>query len=158
MAVPYPLGLRTVLSASKTRTQPASFSLHEPRRGYGYARELGTDVPVFWDVSFRFTPREAIIFRLWFTQTLRRGVEEFTLPIRTEFGVITYTCRFLPEGLMPTRQEGGTWTYSATVMARAEVIPADYLGAADLIVGLMPDWEGFASMLDQTMTGAMPQP
>lgn len=154
MPIAYPPGLRGALR-SKVRTQPAAFALHEPRRGYAYAREIGTDAPVFWDVTFRFTRPEAIVFRLWFTQALRGGVEEFTLPLLTEFGLLEHTCRFLPDGLMPTRETGGTVEYAATIMARAEVIPEAYLAAADLIVGL-PDPGSYGALLDAAMSGGMP--
>jgi hypothetical protein len=156
MPLAYPLGLRTILRPSKSRTQPASFSTAEPRRGYAYVQETGTDTPVFWDVEFRFTTQEALIFRLWFTQSIRRGVDEFTMPIRTEFGVQTYTCRFMPDNLMPASEDGETWRYSATIMARAELIPEVYVEAADLIVYL-PDWQSYAEMLDMAMTQEMPE-
>lgn len=152
---PYPLYIRTILKASKSRTQPASFSMSEPRRGFAYAQATGTDVPVFWDVAFRFTADEAVIFRLWFTQLIRGGLDEFTMPIRTEFGMQVFTCRFLPDSLLPTTEDGATWGYTATIMARALTTPPDYAEAAALIVGL-PDWRSWASLLDQAVTVEMP--
>ena len=155
MTVAYPLHIRTILHAGKSRTQPAAFSMSEPRRGYAYAQQIGTDTPVFWDVSFRFTEDEALIFQLWFTQIINRGVDEFTLPIRTEFGMVTHTCRFLPDGLLPTHEDGPLFNYSATIMTRAQVIPVGYAEAAELIVTL-PDWATWAGVLDQTVTAEMP--
>ena len=151
----YPLHIRTILRASKSRSQPAAFRMAEPRRGYGYAQATGTDVPVFWDVAFRFTTDEAIIFQLWVAKVLQGGVLEFTMPIRTEFGALTHTCRFLPEGLLPATEDGDTWGYTATLMARAQVFPEGYAEAAALIVAL-PDWTAWASLLDETVTEAMP--
>lgn len=156
MPAAYPLHLRTVLRSSKSRSQPAAFSMAEPRRGYAYAQASGTDVPVFWDVSFRFTTAEALIFQVWGYQILNRWLDEFTLPIRTEFGVQTHTCRFLPDGLVPAKEEGETWVYTATIMARAQLIPEGYAEAAELIVGL-PDWSTWASLLDQAVTAEMPE-
>lgn len=155
MVQPYPLQLRTVLRASKTRTQPASFALNQPRRGYGYVQALGTDTPVFWDVAFRFTPAEALIFQVWFTALVARGVDEFTLPIRTEFGLLEHTCRFLPDSLLPATEQGETFGYTATIMARAQVIPYGYTEAAELIVGLS-DWVTWANLLDPTVNVEMP--
>ena len=146
MAVPYPFSLRTLLAA-KSRTQPAAFAMAQPRRGYAYVQATGADTPVFWDVSFKFTQLEAIRFQLWFTHTTQRGILEFTLPIQTEFGLITHTCRFLPDGLGDCQQDGMTWSYSAKIMARAQVIPDAYLGLADLIVGL-PNWNEWMEPLD----------
>lgn len=154
MTAAYPLTIRTILHAGKSRNQPASFRLAEPRRGYGYAQQIGTDVPVFWDVAFRFTESEAIAFQLWFTQIINRGADEFTLPLRTEFGMVTHTCRFLPDSLLPAQEDGPLFTYKASIMARGQVIQAAYVEAADLIVAL-PDWPTWAALLDLAVTSEM---
>lgn len=156
MVAPYPLHIRTVLRAGKSRTQPARFSVAEPRRGYAYVKPIGTDVPVFWDVEFRFTQDEAIVFKLWFDELINGGVDEFTLPIRTEFGLITHTCRFLPDGLLPVSEMGQAWGYKATIMARALAVPADYVAAAGIIAGL-PDWRAWMLALDLGITQEMPE-
>lgn len=156
MPVAFPMDLRTIIRASKSRSQPAAFSMSQPRRGYAYAQATGTDTPVFWDVQFRFNRQDAARFQLWFVLQLERGLQEFTLPIRTEFGTVTHTCRFLPESLLDTQEDAETFTYSATIMAREQYIPQEYLDAADLIVGL-PDWEGWAALLDEAMSGGFPE-
>jgi hypothetical protein len=125
----YPFGLRTVITASKSRSQPAAFGVSSPRRGYAYFQATGTDTPVLWDVTFRFDRCDAVNFQLWFTQTLQRGVLDFTLPIKTEFGVLDHTCNFLPDGLLDTRENGEIWEYTARILARAQVIPADAITA-----------------------------
>ena len=156
MTVAYPSHLPSFLKAGKSRTQPASFRMLDPRRGRGYQQKIGTDSPVFWDVTWTFTRPQALQFRLWFDQVLDHGIGEFTMPIDTEFGLITYACLFLPDSLLPTRDSGNTWTYSATIMARSMTTPDEYAGdVADLIVGL-PDWEAYAGLLDRAMTAAMP--
>jgi hypothetical protein len=155
MAEAYPLHIRTLLRASKSRTQPASFRLSEPRRGYAYTQEIGTDVPVFWDVAFRFTQTEAVAFNLWFKVKLRSGVLPFTLPIRTEYGMVEHECRFLPDSLLPLTESGGCFSYTASLMARALLIPDGFEDAADLIIGL-PDWYYWSQMLDLAMTQEMP--
>lgn len=156
-AVAYPIRIRSILRARKSRSQPAAFSLAEPRRGYGYAQAIGTDTPVFWDVAFRFTADEAIVFQLWFTQQIARGADEFTMPIRTEFGVLEHTCRFLPDSLLPASEDGDTWGYTATIMARAQVIPAGFADSGGIIVAFA-DWEAWAAALDIAMTTALPAP
>jgi hypothetical protein len=152
----YPLTIRTILRSEKSRTQPAAFMVAEPRRGFGYVQATGTDVPVFWDVAFRFTLDEAIAFRLWFTQLIHEGVDPFSMPIVTEFGAIDYVCQFLPDSLLPVKQEGGLWYYTATIMARSEIIPQGYIDAAELIVSL-PYWRSWAEMLDIAVTQEMPE-
>lgn len=156
MTAAYPSHLPTFLKASKSRTQPATFRMIEPRRGYAYSQEIGTDTPVFWDVTWRFTRAQAMQFQLWFRITIRRGVDEFTVPIDTEFGLVTHTCRFLSDSLLPAQDTGEVWTYTATIMARALAIPDAYTGAADIIVTLGGDWESFAGYLDQAMTAEVP--
>ena len=151
----YPLTVRTLLRQSKSRTQPASFTVAEPRRGFGYVQAVGTDMPVYWDVSFCFTADEAVAFRLWFTQLIRGGIDPFSMPIRTEFGYVNYVCQFLPDSLMPVKEDGGLWQYSATIMARGEVIPEGYVDAAALIVAL-PYWRSWADLLDLAVTQEMP--
>jgi len=103
MPVAYPSTVPRPLKATKSRTQPASFRLTEPRRGYGYAQAVGTDTPVFWDVSWVLTQSQAAAFQLWFDIKLERGLLEFDLPLRTEFGDVVHTCRFLPDTLLPAR-------------------------------------------------------
>lgn len=155
MPAAYPLSIRTVLRANKSREQPAAFRTSEPRRGYAYSQATGTDTPVIWDVAFRFTAAEALIFQLWFEEILNRGVDEFTLPIRTEFGTLTHTCRFLDENLLPTTEAGETFGYTAKIMARAKLIPEAYREAAGLITGL-PDWTSWAEYLDRAVNAEMP--
>lgn len=130
----------------------------EPRRGYSYAQAVGTDTPVFWDVQFRFTQTEAVAFQLWFINKINRGLDEFTLQIRTEFGLVTHTCRFLPDSLLDASEDGQTWVYTARIMARAQVIPDDYAAAAGLIVALADfgDWGEMAGILDQAINSEWP--
>ncbi len=123
MSTAYPASLRTIIRASKARSQPASFSMANPRRGFGYVDPIGTDTPLIWDVTFRFTQAEAALFRLWFTTSIRRGLDEFTMPIRTEFGIVVYTVQFLPDSLLTLREDGEVFEYSAQLMARAESVP-----------------------------------
>ena len=124
MPVAYPTTLRGPLRASKSRSQPAAFGWQRPRRGMGYASLRGTQVPVFWDVQWRFTSDEAATFLRWFTEDLDRGLLEFTLPLRTEFGISDYACQFMPDALLDVREDGELWVYSATIMARALVVPS----------------------------------
>ncbi len=155
MTAAYPSGLPSFLRAGKSRSQPAKFRLQEPRRGLGYASKIGTDVPVFWDVTWRFTAEQAQAFQLWFTAVINDGADEFTMDIRTEFGVVSHTCRFLPDGLLPAGEDGELFTYRATIAARAQVIPDGYSESAALIAGL-PGWTSWAGTLDSTVTDEVP--
>ncbi len=124
MPVDYPAALPPPLTASRSRSQPAAFGMSNPRRGPGYVEPIGTDVPVLWDMTWRLREEDAAFFQLWFAVGLERGTLEFTLPIRTEFGVADYTCQFLPDSLLTAREEGALWTYTATIHARGLVVPA----------------------------------
>lgn len=157
MPIPaYPATLPPLLRASKSRSQAAAFSIAEPRRGYGYAQAVGTDVPVFWDGEFRFKPDDAIVFQLWLRTKINLGLSEFTMPIRTEFGLIDHVCRFLPEGLGDAAESGGIYTYKVKIMARAQVFPEGYIDAADLIIGL-PNWPQWLDPLDRAINVEMPE-
>jgi len=155
MPVAYPSTVPRPLKATKSRTQPASFRLTEPRRGYGYVQAIGTDMPVFWDVSWTMTSDQAMAFQLWFDLKLSRGLLEFDMPLRTEFGDVAHTCRFLPDTLLPASQDGQAWAYTAQIMARKLLRPAGYDDAVDLILAL-PDWQSWAGLLDQAVTAEMP--
>lgn len=146
---PYPPGLRRPL-ASKSRSQPASFSLSEPRRGAAYVRATGTDVPVFWDVAFKFTQADARRFWLWFQVVLDKGLRPFSLPLATEFGDQVHECRFLPDSLLPHSSEGGVHSYSATIMARRLEVPADMLEAGEMIA-MLDGWDEWAPLLDSAV-------
>lgn len=76
--VSYPAGLETVLMA-KSRNQAATFSMYEPKSGPGYTKNTSIDVPVFWDVTFKFKASDAQRFQAWFVSTLNRGRNPFNM-------------------------------------------------------------------------------
>lgn len=156
MPAAYPSSLPIILRASKSRSQPAAFGMSNPRRGPGYVQATGTDVPVFWDAEFRFSREEAQLFQLWFVYGINRGIDEFTMPIRTEFGLITHTCRFQPDSLLPATEQGEMWIFKATILTRAQIIPDEFVAAAPLLLGL-PNARLWMNLLDQTINRAMPQ-
>lgn len=123
MPVAYPPELRSMLRASKSRSQPAPFNVSEPRRGRPYFQAIGTDRPVVWDCTFTFTTEEAQQFIRWFTYDINEGVDEFTLEIRTEFGLTEHTCHFLPDDLLTATEEGELWVYRARILARKLLLP-----------------------------------
>lgn len=148
MPVAYPPSLPLAL-LSKTREQPAVFQVSQPRRGRGYVEPTGTDTPVFWALTWRFTAAQAQLFRNWFVFSLQRGTLPFAMTIRTEFGAIAHDdLQFLPEGLMPAKQIAtDVWEYGATVMARSEVI-SDFPFVVALITGNGAD--GSSAIADQS--------
>lgn len=118
MAAAYPSTL-PLARFNKTREQAASFKIAQPRRGYGFVEPIGTDVPVFWNLTWTFTGEQAQTFWQWFVYTLDRGVLPFEMEVRTEFGLVAHELQLMPDGLLPARQVGwDVWEYTATVMAR----------------------------------------
>ncbi len=146
---PYPTGLRRPL-ASKSRSQPAAFAVREPRRGMGYMQQTGTDVPVFWDLQWTLSERDAQRLQLWFRVVLQRGVVPFTLALATEFGDVEHQLQFLSVNLLPHGSQAGVHTYSATVMARKLVVPTAY-EAAGALIAMLNDWQTWAALLDQAV-------
>lgn len=156
--IAYPAGLPTFLFAGKSRTQPAQFTESNPRRGPSYTQKIGSDMPVFWDVTFRFNEDDAQRFQLWvkLSQYLDNGLNEFILPIKTEFGFVDHTCRFLSTGFLDAKQDSQTsFTYNASIMARKLIVPQSYLDNGDYIVTL-PDWKNYASLLDVAINQEWP--
>lgn len=151
----FPSSIRPAIRASKTRRQAAAFSASSKNAGRLYVQATGPDTPVIWDIEFRLTGVEAAALQQWFIFEINRGIDEFMMPIRTEFGLIMHKCRFLPEGLMDATEDGQSWVYRARIMARAQVIPTVYSDAADLIVAL-PDWPQWGSLLDQAINSEWP--
>ena len=154
MTVAYPSNLPTILKASKSRAQGASFAATAPGAGKLYVQRSGFDIPVLWNVQFRFTQAEAVQFRTWFETDIQRGLLDFTIPICTEFGLLEHTCRFLPDGLGDCREDGQSWSYSAKIIARARAIPQGYLDAMDLIIALH-NWDEWMEVLDIALTETM---
>ena len=155
MAIPYPFGLGTIVSASKSRSQVASYGMTEPKRGPAYIQKTGTDVPVFWSVVFRFPKPQAQRFWMWFQlpEYLDKGANSFTLPIKTEFGLVDHECVFLPDSLMNESEEGNVFTYSATIRARELVVPEVYLTLGSFYVeDTLPD-ENDRMLIDYAMNG-----
>jgi hypothetical protein len=139
MPVAYPAAIRPPLRASRTRTQAASFSASDPTRGFARFERTGFDQPVSWDLTWRFPAAEAQLFMQWFVYETLRGALPFTIDLRTEFGLIQHECRFMPGGLLNARQDGATWVYTATIMARAQIIPAPAVTAyGGAFVGPIP--------------------
>lgn len=151
----YPLSLRTVLRQSKRRTQAAAFSVSDVRQGYAYLEASGTDLPAFWDIELRFTRDEAALFQAWFRDLLDLGVQTFTMPIDTEFGLVTHEVQFQPGGLLDASEDGETVRYSATIAARRLAIPQGFIDAALLIIGI-DDWQAWALALDDACSRALP--
>lgn len=152
----YPFTLPSFLKAGKSRSQPAKFSQADPRRGPGYKQATGTDVPVFWDVTFLFQEDEAIAFQLWGSQKLNDWLDDFVMPIRTEFGILDHVCSFLPDTLLPATEDGPLFRYTAKIVARAQIIPQEFKDATDLIIGL-PNWRVWSDYLDRAINQAMPR-
>lgn len=155
MAIAYPFGLGTILSASKSRSQPATYAMTEPKRGPGYIQKTGTDVPVFWDVSFKFPQDDARRFWLWFQlpQYLDKGTKSFVLAIRTEFGLVDHECTFVPDSLLNQTSDGGVFTYSAKIRARELVVPEIYLTLGSFYVEDALPGENDRRLIDYAMNG-----
>lgn len=134
MAATYPTWLPAPLKAGKSRRQAPGFRVTEPYRGRMYVQPIGTETPVVWDLTFRFTQPQAQAFWLWFETVLGKGAETFTMPLRTEFGNVPHELQFLPDGLLDTTDDGPHFTYRAQVLARKLEIPNEYIRDADSVI------------------------
>lgn len=134
MAVLYPSTLPAPLKAGKSRKQVPAFRAIEPYRGRMYVQPIGTETPVIWSLTFRFTRDQAQAFVIWFKTVLGDGVEKFTMPIKTEFGYVAHEFQFLPDGLLDCSEDGPMFTYKASAMARKLSIPDQYLDNAESVI------------------------
>ncbi len=124
-AIPYPFGLSGVLM-TKTRTQGASFMQYQPRSGAAYTKNISSDNPVFFNISFRFRQVDAQRFFAWFKGPLQEGRLPFTVPMRTEFGLANQEVRFYAaqgDTILDHSQEGSVHTYTGTVFASSLAYP-----------------------------------
>lgn len=120
--VDYPTGLGTVLM-TKSRNQAATFSMYEPKSGPGYTKNTSIDVPVFWDVTFKFSAADAQRFHAWFMSALNRGRNKFNMLLSTEFGNVSHVCQFMPDSLLPQSREANVHTYTAQIRSEAIKYP-----------------------------------
>ena len=120
--VDYPTGLGTVLM-TKSRNQAATFSMYEPKSGPGYTKNTSVDVPVFWDVTFKFSAADAQRFQAWFIGTLNRGRNQFNMLLSTEFGNVSHVCQFMPDSLLPQSRDASVHTYTAQIRSEAIKYP-----------------------------------
>ncbi len=132
----YPSWLPGVLR-SKRRRQAPPWAMVGARRGPGYMLAISTVPPVFFDVEWLLTGSQALLFKLWFETVIARGAAPFTIFLRTEFGMLEHQVQMLPDSLLPAQEQGGTWRYSATLMAAAQIIPTEGLALA---TGLTTDY------------------
>lgn len=124
--IKWPLGLQSILKSGKARNQLAAFQMSDPRSGPPYRKKLSSDVPVIWDVTFKFKGDDATIFWSWFENAIDKGRANFILPIQTEFGLVDHDVMFLDESLLPVSEESDVFTYTAQVLARKLVIPPEF--------------------------------
>lgn len=124
--IKWPLGLQSILKSGKARNQLAAFQMSDPRSGPPYRKKLSSDVPVIWDVTFKFKGDDATIFWSWFENAIDKGRANFILPIQTEFGIVDHDVMFLDESLLPVSEESDVFTYTAQVLARKLVIPPEF--------------------------------
>ncbi|EEJ5117646.1 hypothetical protein CG651_001187 [Salmonella enterica] len=121
--IKWPASLPGIITSGKSRSSPASYRLIIPRVGTGFRKNTSQNVPVSWNVTFKFSRDEASIFWSWFINILDRGRNSFILPIKTEFGITDYEVVLLPEKLVPLDESDGTFTYGATIYSRGLIIP-----------------------------------
>ena len=142
--VDYPAGLGTVLM-TKSRSQAATFGMAEPKSGPGYTKNTSIDVPVFWDVTFKFSAVDAQRFHAWFIGTLNRGRNQFNMLLSTEFGNVSHVCQFMPDSLLPQSREANIHTYTAQIRSEAIKYPAGIKDNLDFVASefwpLRSEWD-----------------
>lgn len=114
----WPSILPSCETASKSRNQPQGYKFNDVNSGPPFQELFTSDLPTFWDVTFKFTRDNARIFIMWLNQNnYRENASWFKFPIQLEEGLTTQEVRFLtyPQA---TGQNGDAFSYSAKIMAR----------------------------------------
>jgi hypothetical protein len=160
MDATYPLGLNTIQSVSKIRSQGAVYVVGA---NTSTPETTGEDVPVYWDCALVFDAVQALTFRTWFDTTLDHGRAPFVLPIKTEVGIVDHTVSIDPSVPASVRHDGGVWTYTMRLMSRA--LNIDVTDAHQIItfyeygtvLGARPyNVATYSSLLDQTINEEWP--
>jgi len=134
--VTYPAALPKPL-INVTRSQSPGFQLKQPLAGPGYVKQMTSDSPATYELSWRMSRAKAVQFISWFRSPvmLNEGANKFTISLDTEFGPQDHTFQLTPDNLLPSNQEAGNvFSYTATAICRKAPIPAVYTDHADLIV------------------------
>lgn len=122
----YPSYLRYAIQQGKVRNVATQFISSQPLAGTPYFQQLTDESPVTWDFRLIFNEFDAQSFDAWFVVSTNNGNDYFTMPIRTEQGLVDHDVHFLPDGI-PNRvsEDGDTFTYSCSVIARKINRPVD---------------------------------
>lgn len=154
--VAYPSNIAP-MQISKTRSHTPTFKLLEPTAGAAYVKHTSIDAPITYSATFKFSEADAQKFWVWYYSPLycNRGRNKFTMPIKTEFGLIEHECQFIPDSLMDLSQDVGIYEYSATLMIREMPIPAEILAAQEFI--LLGDWWDYRAEFDIAVNRTWPE-
>ena len=154
--VTYPAALPKPL-INITRSQSPGFQLVQPLAGPGYVKQMTSDSPATYELSWRMSRDKALQFMAWFyAQTgLNRGFNRFTVSLDTEFGQQPHTFQLTTDNLLPSSQEASNvFSYSATAICRKVPIPAVYTDHADLI---LLDAYSYRAEIDIAMNQVWPE-
>jgi len=120
LGVNWPAMLPSCETEEKSREEIVGFVYSDLNSGPAFMQMISDDLPTFWDVSFKFTRKQARIFQMWLTENKHRTRPTwFNFPIQIESGLIAdQEVRFVsyPQA---TGQRGDLFTYSGRIMARA---------------------------------------
>ena len=154
--VAYPAALPKPL-INITRSQSPGFQLVQPIAGPGYVKQMTSDSPATYELSWRMSRDKSAQFMTWFyAQTgLNRGFNRFTISLDTEFGPQDHTFQLTPDNLLPYSQEASNvFSYSATAICRKVPIPAVYTDHSDLI---LLDAYNYRAEIDIAMNQTWPE-
>lgn len=150
----YPSVIRCPMLSGNSRTQSARFFMSEPQNGPPYIKKLPDNQPAFFNFTFTFVDDEIPIFYMWFTETLEKGTKAFLMDILTEFGLVEYECRFLPDNLLDTTVlTKRVFSYSAKIMV-SKFNPPDYVPPG---IGEVPELFLQRNLLDIIVNIELPE-
>lgn len=119
--VRYPEGLRTLLRDSKQVTRVSGYETSDPLYGPAYTRITTTDTPTLITGTVIFNRAESRTFQN-FLRKIRNGIDQFIMPIDSEYGPIDQVCQALPGSFNPS-QQGEVFSYNVSLVIREWALP-----------------------------------
>ncbi len=117
----WPTGLRGLLQEGRSQSKVPGYETSDPLYGPAYVRKTTDDTPVMITGSLLFTNNEARAFQK-FIRDINGGLDQFEMPIKSEYGVVNQVCQAMPGSFNP-QYIGGLWRYNISLVIADWQIP-----------------------------------
>ena len=116
MSESYPAGLPAPLVNPYSYTQPSHTVKNNVISGVPRFRQMTSDRPVFFSVSWNLNENQLAVFEGWFRWTLAQGSKSFTMSVATGVGYTPHECYFA-DGTFNRTRVGRRYQLTAQILA-----------------------------------------